>query len=298
MKLRVLSLALCLCILPTNFAVAGVGSHYVNGVEGIQAASLPPPGVYWRSYTTYYTADQMQDKNGKKINPEFKLRVFALSQRIIWSTDTNILGGNLIIDAVIPILFTDISMKNAGQQSFSDYRWGFGDPLQDIILSWHGDWYDACIGQSVYFPIGNYDYTRQANAGKGFWTFMTTVGGTVYFDKEKTWSASALFRYQINTEQQKTNITPGNTLSFEWGVGKEIVKGFTLGAAGYCSWQVSDDWGVGASKDRNIAYAAGPEIIYSIPKIDILTSLRFLFEFENRNSPQGNVLNLTLTKRF
>jgi len=294
----VLSLLCVFCLVSIDSAVAGIGSHYVNGIEGIQAASMPPPGFYWRSYNTYYTASEYRDNKGNKTSTDFQLRVFATSNRFMWSTDTNIIGGNLLIDAVIPVVYTNMYVHNAGSSSASDYNWGLGDPIADIILAWHGSWYDACVGQNIFFPLGRYDSDRMANAGKGFWTFMYSAGGTVYFDKEKTWSASVLARYQINTQQEKTRITAGDTFSFEWGVGKEIVKNLTVGASGYCSWQLNDDWGKNATKGRSIAYAVGPEVDFPVPVVNMLAQLRFLFEFENKNNPQGQVLNLTLTKRF
>ena len=38
-------------------AFAQETGHYVNGVEGIKAATLPPPGFYYRLYNVFYNAD-------------------------------------------------------------------------------------------------------------------------------------------------------------------------------------------------------------------------------------------------
>ena len=58
------------CLLAVGFAAlpgllsAQPSAHYAPGVEGIKAASLPPPGVYFRDYSYFYTADQLNDSSG------------------------------------------------------------------------------------------------------------------------------------------------------------------------------------------------------------------------------------------
>jgi hypothetical protein len=44
--------------------------------------------------------------------------------------------------------------------------------------------------------------------------------------------------------------------------------------------------------------AAGPEISGVIPWVEVDASLRVLYEFMAENRPQGEVIALTLTKRF
>ncbi len=40
-------------------AAAGVG-HYVAGVEGLQDASVPPPGTYYLGYLVNYNIDDLK----------------------------------------------------------------------------------------------------------------------------------------------------------------------------------------------------------------------------------------------
>ena len=85
--------------------------HYVNGVEGIKAATLPPPGIYWRMYNVYYHADELKDKNGNDVELSdgsklgFDLDVYALVNRIIWVSKARFLGGNYFMDALIPLIY-------------------------------------------------------------------------------------------------------------------------------------------------------------------------------------------------
>lgn len=285
--------------LSCGLAFASSG-HYVNGVEGIKAATLPPEGFYVREYSVYYNAPEYRDKNNKIVNNDFKLNVYCQVTRLIYSSNISVLGGNLLFDAVVPFQYTDNSFKT-GQSSprTSEDMFGLGDILlEPLLLSWHGDRYDAAIGTGLYIPTGYFSKNHPASPGKGFYTVMFTAGGTVYFDKERTWSASILSRYEVNTQQNETDITPGNDFHFEWGVGKTFNKTMTVGAAGYSSWQTTDDSGSGATDDRTTIYGIGPEVAFDIPAYTTSVSLRFIKEFSGQNSSQGSIGTLTLTKRF
>ncbi len=281
----------------TTYASSG---HYVSGGEGIKAATLPTKGFYVREYSTYYTAPDQRNKNGKIINNDFRLNVFCQATRLIYSSDISVFGGNLLFDTVIPLVYTENSYKTEqSSPRVNDSMFGLGDiMLEPFVLSWHGDWYDAVVATGLYIPTGYYSQNNVASPGKGFFTVMFTAGATVYFDTEKTWSASILSRYEVNTEQNETNITNGNDFHFEWGIGKTINKITTIGAAGYCSWQTTDDTGSYATKDRTEAYAIGPEVDFAIPDYDASVAMRFLKEFSNKNNSQGSLCALTLTKKF
>lgn len=298
---RVLLLALVLfCGLGSGQAMAAAG-HYVNGGEGIKVASVPPPGgtgFYWKMYNMFYNASRMKTDKGKKAPGNFDVSVYALANRFIYSSDIEILGGNLLFDAIIPVSYTDISYKGIGPASFSDNKFGLGDIYVDpLFIGWHGERWDALAAFGIYFPTGEFDKNEPASPGMGFWTFMFSLGGTVYFDEAKTWSASILARYEIHTEQDETDITPGNHFHFEYGIGKNI-NGFDIGVAGYCHWQVTDDSGPGTTSDKEQAYAIGPEIGYTFESIGLNVSLRTLWEFENRNKSQGNMTSLNFVYAF
>lgn len=285
-------------VIAGSIAWAGSG-HYVSGVEGIKAATLPPPGLYYRLYNVLYTADDLRDKNGHKADVDFDVNVYAMVNRLVYSSDIKLLGGNIIADICVPLVYTDISVKNAGPYSFSDNAFGLGDILiEPLVLAWHGPRYDAALGVGLYLPTGKFDANEPASPGKGFWTGMFTAGATLYFDEARTWSASVLSRYEIHSEQKDTHITPGHDFHFEWGVGKTLAKIWDVGLAGYCRWQVTDDSGSGSTDDRERAYAAGPEISVFVPQWGLGVSLRSLWEFENRTNSQGSVTTLMIMKAF
>lgn len=292
--------ALLIC---ANFAICGAAfaahGHYISGVEGLKAASLPPEGFYWRMYNVFYTAGEMRDNHGDKAAGRNTADVYALVNRFIWSSDIEILGGNLVMDAVVPLTNTNLHM---GSGTMNSQEFGVGDILvEPFVLAWHGDWYDAVFGVGVYMPTGDYSKHEAASPGKGFWTGMASLGGTVYFDAEKTWSASLLARYEVHSKQHGTDVNPGDDFHFEWGIGKNFDGVLDVGIAGYCQWQVSKDSGGEATYrqvNREQAYAVGPEIGYTIVPWGLGVTVRSLWEFENKNTTQGNITSLVLTKAF
>ncbi|MCA1809548.1 MAG: transporter [Kiritimatiellia bacterium] len=270
--------------------------HYVSGVEGIKAATLPPPGLYGRLYGVYYHADTLRDDAGDKQDIGFDVKVFALVPRLIWISQMEVLGGNYFADVVVPIIKTDLSIDAAG---IDDNKTGLGDIcIEPLGISWHGARYDASVAAGGYVPSGSYDQNNAASPGKDMWTAMFTAGATVYADDERTLSASILSRYEIHSEKRDEDYTPGNDFHFEWGLGKTINRTIDVGLAGYCYWQLTNDRGDDSDSSKSRVFAVGPEISVFFPSQLMFLSARALWEFEARNQSEGMIGVLTLTKGF
>lgn len=281
------------------------GTHYPNGVEGIKGASIPGPGLYIRMYNLYYMADDLKDASGHDSPVGLEVSSYVLAPRVLWVSETEVLGGNFFVSALLPVVYTDIEItppKGAPVPKISKSDWGIGDLYVDAAdIAWHGKQWDAAAGVGFFAPTGEYNVNDPSSAGKDMWTGMGTLGGTYFPDVERTWSVSVLSRYETHTEQDKLDVTPGDDFHFEWGVGKSVMPCLDVGLAGYCQWQVTDDEGSDVTwdkSDHDQVFAAGPEIAGVIPQIQTVASLRTLWEFEARDRPQGFLASLTLTRRF
>lgn len=299
MKRILLAAALCIgLLLPSQSQAAH--SHYTNGVEGVMAATLPPEGFYWRMYNVYYQADKLKT-NDRRTNKDFSADVYALVNRFIWTTPVKVLGANLTMDLIIPLLYSDIRLDAPSPFGFSRNKFGVGDILvEPAVLHWHGARWDTALGVGIYLPTGEFRASNPASPGKGFSTAMLSAGGTVYFDAAKTWSLSVLGRFEEHLgEQRDTNVTPGRDMHFEWGLGKAFgTTGFYAGIAGYNQWQLNEDKGRNASPGLEQANAVGPEIGYTYAPWGFSVTLRSLWEYENKNTTQGNITSLVFTKAF
>jgi hypothetical protein len=113
-------------------------SHYCPGSEGLLAASAPPPGWYVRDYNVFYTADQVNNSSGQSAGPSnFKVFTYAQVPRLIWVTDAKFLGANVGVNALLPIVYQDVT---AGPYRSSTF--GAGDLLVDGFLAWHPKQFD------------------------------------------------------------------------------------------------------------------------------------------------------------
>jgi hypothetical protein len=128
---------------------------------------------------------------------------------------------------------------------------------------------------------------------------MLTAGATWYPDEAKTWSISALNRYEFNTEDRDTHETPGQADTLEWGLSKLLHKTIDCGVVGYYQQRVTSSTGPNPAEFPYSRVAAiGPEISVAFPSAMLFVSLRYDYEFLAENRAQGHTVALTLTKRF
>ena len=83
------------------------------GVEGIKGATLPPPGFWLRDYNVALLLRHAERaRTGTKINGvDAKAFVYANVPRLLWITDTKVLGGYLGLDALVPLRYTDLNIS-------------------------------------------------------------------------------------------------------------------------------------------------------------------------------------------
>jgi len=291
MKLFTLRTAL-LCGLMALAGFLPAQTHYPAGVEGVKGSSLPPPGVYFRDYNYIYFSDYF-----KEGPPGFDLFAYVQAPRLIWITKHKLLGGYYGADIIVPFAYQDLDVS-----IFRESRLGFADIfVEPITLSWHLKQLDFSFGYGFWAPTGDFSMTDPVSPGKGFWTHMLTGGITIFPDREKTWSISALNRYEFNREIIDAGITPGQFWTLEWGLAKTMRKTMDLGLAGYFQAQTtSADLG-GSSPlpgEKEHVAAIGPEITFPIPKLGFSTSIRYMKEIGASLRPEGNTFNIILTRRL
>ena len=274
-------------------------AHYAPGLEGLKAATLPPPGIWFRDYNQFYYADQVNDSKGDKIGAaDAKAYIYANAPRLLWITDTKLLDGYLGVDALIPLFYKELDVKPGPGAHYHDNTTGLGDLFFEGSWSWHLKQWDLALAAGVWAPTGNFSENNPTSPGNGYWGEMLTAGFTWYPDQEKRWSFSALNRYEFNQEQKDTDVTPGQAYTVEGGIGYGLTKTIDVGPIGYFQQQVNADKGGGSSNRRDRVAGIGPEASVFFPKYMLGISFRYAYEFLADNRLQGNTFTLTLTKKF
>jgi hypothetical protein len=212
-------------------------------------------------------------------------------------TDFKILGADYGMDVIIPFGYLNWDFDTPAG-AVNDSYFGIGDiQLEPLLLSWHFQQFDLAAGYAVWAPTGDFSPDRPDVLAKGFWSHMLTFGGTWYFDADKSWALSLLNRYEFCHEQEQTDIDPGQVYTLEFGLSKSFSKTLDAGLVGYWQQQTTSDSGnTNTVHDRKLGL--GAEVSGLCPKLGMLTSLRYVYEFDAAERPEGQLVTLTLTKRF
>jgi hypothetical protein len=289
-----LILGLCLLACATQPQAATFSGHYPSGAEGIKAGSLPPPGIYLRDYNLFYYADRFPGGP-----PNFEALGYINAPRLVYMTDFKILGATYGLDLLVPFYYGEVKFDTPAGR-FKDDTFAMGDLLfEPLLLGWNTKQFDFGAGYGFWAPTGDYNKsgTRPSRIlAKGFWSHMLSAGATWYPDEEKTWAISALNRYEFHMENDDLDYTAGDTWTLEWGLSKSVTPTVELGLVGYFQKQTTGHDGTAAPMDRVLAL--GPEISAVWPSWGLVTSLRYLREFDTENRPEGHTATLTLTKRW
>ena len=102
------------------------------------------------------------------------------------------------------------------------------------------------------------------------WTHEISFGGTVYFDRRGSWQLSALGAWDINGRKIGIDVTRGETLQVQGGLGKTFGGIVSLGPVGYALYQVQNDRGadvpaaLAGARDR--AFGLGAELDLTLEK--------------------------------
>ena len=99
--------------------------------------------------------------------------VFAQVPRVIWITPLQVLGGNVGVDALVPLEYT--SLRVGG---FDDHTFGVGDAFAEGTWSRHWKQLDVATGYGAWAPTGSSStgMHNPTRAGLGYWTHMSTAG--------------------------------------------------------------------------------------------------------------------------
>ena len=280
-------LASTMLLSPSAFAVNG---HYVPGIEGMGGPSLPPAGTYYRGYLVQYDIDKLTTDKGKSVPGSNKGKVTALAHRFIHVTEKKFLGADYAFEAIVPMQHTSLDFKAAGVDSSKS---GMGDVfLGPVILGWHGQQWDSVFAAGVWFDTGS--TSEPASPGLGYKSWMLTLGGTYYFDAPKSWSLSALSRYEINGD--KKGLDQGDSFLVEWALGKRLNNGIELGVIGYDGWQLENNQTQSNAKIEK--HALGVETGYFWGNLGFGIKAAYLHEYNTNNSTEGDMLGLQFTKAF
>jgi hypothetical protein len=334
--------ATLICVLASTTTVAQAGEigHFAPGVANIRDYAVPDPGFYGVLYNYWYTTDRLNDRNGNKVSSvtisprggpgltlpvDVDVNVYAISPTFIWVSDCKVLGAKYAA-YIAPSFATSsvgASLATASGRGISgetDSQFGVGDLfVQPLWLGWSLTNWDLALGYGFYAPVGRYHTetvtlpvigpikTEAAdNIGLGFWTHQIQGAVLWYPWADKRMAVSTALTYEIHSEKDNFDLTPGQDLTFNWGISQYLPLNkdqkllLEVGPAGYSSWQITDDSGTDSRNPgvHDQVHAVGGQ--FGLTYVPWLLSVNFhgFYEFYSEDRFQGASLGLNIAKKF
>jgi hypothetical protein len=291
MRHAVLASTLSLCSLAA-MATEGAGlAVYPDGLENFLAGALPPPGLYGMAYVGGASYDTLRDERGDRIPvPNFKVDVGVLAPRLIWVTGHTVLGGQLALHSVFPLLDVDVKAGDGHWKSS-----GLGDVTVGVALGYHASPnFHYLVALDVYAPTGAYDRNDPSSLGKNIW-MVQPVAALSYLQATGV-NADLKVMYDINQRNAATDTRSGQAIHADYALGWGFGNGWVAGAGGHVFRQVSADEGPAAAGKAR-AFAIGPTLSYNTGK-GVFFTAKLQRESGVRNRPEGRQLYVKAVMPF
>ncbi len=272
-----------------NSATEGGASVYPMGADNYLSGFLPPPGLYGQIFAQHYEADNLRGNDGRELPIDFRVQSDAIVPRLIWVSDTTILGGTLAFHMMAPLAELKVRVNGDSQR-----KQGLGDMTFGAGLGYHySQNFHVIYGLDITAPTGSYDRNDIANLGRNYWMIEPVLALT-YVDPQGL-NADAKIMYDFNLENTDTHYRSGQEFHVDYAVGWGVADGWVLGIGGYAYHQTTDDKidGDRVNDNKGRAFAIGPSIKYSSSDHWFVTA-KWQQETEVRNRAQGNAYWLKL----
>lgn len=321
--------------------------NYVLGTIGIMGAQQPPEGLLYQNLWSYYPVSDNGFVNtgvcnrtdnvclNANVNASGTMDLF-IDQNIFWLVTPfklPVIGGSYGLSIDVPFAYAATTGAASLQPTIVGRLLGRNltltgpTPTSDggvtkgtisdiyfepIDLGWHLKHLDAIVSGGFMAPTGPYNPKATVNIGYGHWCGILGLGGILYPDDARTWSATLFAHYEIYGAQEGHPYTLGNQLPLEWALAKSFnfenktFQQFSIGTVGYAQWQTTDNNISVSSTDPQANEVLHelkelhPRVYAAGPGVQLLTSfglfdLRYYEEFGAYNTPSARELVFSLT---
>ncbi|OPY80927.1 MAG: hypothetical protein A4E65_01308 [Syntrophorhabdus sp. PtaU1.Bin153] len=311
-------LTICFLGIPVVFAGEGYGTHVPIGAEDFMAGALPPGGTkVFINYFQLYNPNKLKDNAGRNQSVpglgklDAKTDVVANCFRFIDVTKIKLLGGDLIWDIIVPVVYQHTNLSAGPADLAIGNKTGLGDVEGGVGISWHpSPTFHNILALHAVAPTGSYQKGDDVNIGRNYWSFNPLWLATYIGGKDSPlpgFEVSAKFMYWVNTTNTATHYTSGQEFSIDYLIGQHFGKTWSFGANGNFYYQLTKDKEHGhtaldpfSGKKTGVqgrSLSIGPALQYNFPNQGCLTA-KYQFEVDAHNRPLGNLFWLKLVWPF
>lgn len=271
-------------------------AQWVPGQYGLNAGIVPEPGFTYQNLAVNYSANQLNDSDGKALPNVAGNYSFWLDENIfMYVPKKKILGGYFAPYGMVSVasgsLVADFGSLFGGSGGGSGLSDTFASPAN---IGWHFKRADISAGYAFTAPTGRFAPGASNNIGSGYWGHSLVSGSTVYLTKNKGTSADLLMVWEFDHGTKSgTNIKPGQAVTMEWGFGqalpldKDLHKLLQLGFVGYDQWQVTNNQGPTALLPYYSSHGIGVQGNFILPKPGLALFFKYYSDVSAKATTQG-----------
>ena len=282
------------------------------GLTDILDGGPPGPGTYFTEYIQAYQSDEFKDNDGNSIPGDPKVATVLSMNQLVHVYQHKILGGHLGADVLLPVVAISgsgtLGPPIAGTPPAGPLNAFTTNPavLGDLIVGPFLQWFDTkLLGRpfiqrfelDFVLPTGQYDKNYIANPGSNLWTIEPHYAFTWFLTPQ--FSTSWRLMYDYSTENDDTNVQPGQVFHFNYSFEYEFFKNFRGAVAGYYLKQITDDDvnGQTISNSKEQVFAIGPAVFWAASQ-NFFIGLKTQWESSVENRPEGNRTTFRMTYKF
>lgn len=297
MKMRNVLIA----ILSTAAVVFATPSNAFNqppmnlGLTDILDGALPGPGTYFTQYIQGFQSDEFKDSDGNDIPGQPDVGSLLVMNQFVHVWPRKLSGGNIGVDVLLPI----VSISGNGIPTNPDL-------LGDLTVGPFLQWFDSkLLGRpflhrlelDVSMPTGQWDQAFALNPGSNLWVIEPYYAFTWFVTPQ--FSTSWRLHYTYSTENEDTNVQPGDAFHFNYSFEYAFRKDFRAALAGYYLKQISDDEvnGIGLAGSKEKVLGFGPALHWIVTP-NFSMGLKTAWETNTENRPEGNRTTFRWTYKF
>ncbi len=266
-------------------------SSSFNGTADFYAGAAPPPGLHLINYNVYMDIRNIENK-GQGIT-DGTGTLTALAFRPIYVAEKGLLGGNLLLHSIIPLLTVEANVTAqtpGGPIKVEGHDGGLGDIYFGIGNAWHTPVWHWLTVLDVITPTGHFDPKKPINAGNNAFIIEPVVAVSGLFQNGMEVSAKLMYSYHtknsdyIEAGSGLKGYQTGQSIHMDYNVNYALTKDFKLGVTGWL-WQGLADDKIGGQKradTRDFELSMGPAVRYQNGKFGLIGKYVVPVSAENR----------------
>ena len=280
-------------------------SSSFNGTADFYAGAAPPPGLHLIDYNVYMDITKVENK-GQGLT-DGKGTLTALAFRPIYVSEKGILGGNLLLHSIIPLLTVEATVTAqtpGGPVKVTGHDGGLGDVYFGAGMAWHTSVWHWLAVLDVITPTGSFDPNKPVNVGNNAFIFEPVFAVTGLFPNGLETSAKLMYSYHTKNDayvEAGTGIKgyqTGQAVHMDYMVNYALTKELKLGVTGWI-WQGLEDDRIGGVKrddTQDREFSMGPALRYQSGKFALIG--KYVMPITAENRIQSNQLWVDLVYSF